>query len=389
MGRYRYYYLNIISGGYELCSIDICEANTRSLTAADRMYLIKHRVPKTNFSFPATSYADARRSKATKRYCKYSYFIDYEPLTYSYVEDAVYCLPCALFPPVKASNAPTNLVKKGYRNWKKVTDVIQHHLEDATGCHAFAVQRQKEFLSRNSDNPTQRTIEQELNKEYNEEVERNRIILHSVLKSLMFCGRQGLALRGHRDSGRLNVDCLYGEAPMDEVPISLSELPQQHNHGNFRSLLQFRVDSGDIVLKEHLTKCASNATYISSNIQNQLLEHLRHEILQHLQDDITSQNGKIMYSVLADEVTDNQNVSQLGVSIRYVDRKNTIKEMCIGFSALNSMTGESVAEEMIQAVSNIELDVKDTIGLGLDGAGNMSGWWPSLPYMICMLLFCI
>lgn len=51
----------------------------------------------------------------------------------------------------------------------------------------------------------------------------------------MLCGRQGIALRGHRE----------GEG-------SLSP-------GNLLSLVDFRIDAGDLALKEHLKTCAKNA----------------------------------------------------------------------------------------------------------------------------------
>ena len=42
------------------------------------------------------------------------------------------------------------------------------------------------------------------------------------------------------------------------------------NPGNFRALLNFGVESGDQVLKDH-QKAPRNATYISNNIQNEII----------------------------------------------------------------------------------------------------------------------
>lgn len=344
----------------------------RSLTDYERMHLINHRMPSANFSFPASDYTDSRRgSKSTKRYCNHNYFTTYPTLTYSFKDDSIYCLPCALFPSAVTNNTPANLVTKGFRNWKKVKEVVVRHLEDKTGTHSFAVSRMENFVKIQDQSCESVAINRVVDKCYSKEVENNRNALHSIIKSLIFCGRQGLALRGHRDSGQLDLDILDADVN-DEEAICLSS-QSEHNHGNFRSLLQFRVESGDVTLQKHFAKAGSRATYISSYTQNELLECIHQDLLQQLQDDMTKQNGKTMYSVLADEVTDNQNISQLGISIRYVDKSNTIKEMCIGFSPLSSMTGESVAAEMISAVSRLGLDVSDTIGLGLDGAGNMSG----------------
>ena len=43
------------------------------------------------------------------------------------------------------------------------------------------------------------------------------------------------------------------------------------NHGNFLALLQFRVQAGDQVLKEHLRTAAGNALYTSKTIQNEMI----------------------------------------------------------------------------------------------------------------------
>lgn len=67
-------------------------------------------------------------------------------------------------------------------------------------------------------------------------IEQNRNILSSIIETIILIGRQEISLRGHRDSG----------------PI-LSEV-SNHNDGNFRALLRFRVDSGDNTLNDHLLR---------------------------------------------------------------------------------------------------------------------------------------
>ena len=94
--------------------------------------------------------------------------------------------------------------------------------------------------------------------------EQNREVLQSVLKCLEFCGRQGIALWGHRD---------------DETSTSF-------NKGNFKALLALRVDAGDKVLEHHLETCARNATYTSKTTQNELLlcvkDYLQSKIVQEI-----------------------------------------------------------------------------------------------------------
>ena len=68
--------------------------------------------------------------------------------------------------------------------------------------------------------------------------------LKSIAATIIFCGRQALYW-GHRDDG----------------PVLLSEIVV--GRGNFQPLLQFRIDAGDEVLKQHLETADRNATYTS------------------------------------------------------------------------------------------------------------------------------
>ena len=58
------------------------------------------------------------------------------------------------------------------------------------------------------------------------------------------CGKQGIALRGHRD---------------DHTCVDLDPLA---NHGNFMALLQFQIQAGDKVLSEHVYKQLEVMQYI-------------------------------------------------------------------------------------------------------------------------------
>jgi len=67
-------------------------------------------------------------------------------------------------------------------------------------------------------------------------------------------------LRGHRDDGNL----------LDNNDVFDTSVVRKD--GNFCALLKFCVDSGDDVLKQHLESAASNATYISKTMQNELIK---------------------------------------------------------------------------------------------------------------------
>ena len=85
--------------------------------------------------------------------------------------------------------------------------------------------------------------------------------------------------------------------------------------------MNFRVDAGDVVLKEHLAHSTGNATYTSSIIQNQIISVLADQIRNKI---ITNVKSAMWFSVIADEVTDSSNKEQLTLVLRYVDNDSML-----------------------------------------------------------------
>ena len=79
------------------------------------------------------------------------------------------------------------------------------------------------------------------------------------------------------------------------------------HQGHFKSLLDFRINTIDNVLEEHLTKEAKNASYISKKTQNKLLDCVKKYILDGIFKEINEQPVGPMLSIKADEVTDISN----------------------------------------------------------------------------------
>jgi hypothetical protein len=120
------------------------------------------------------------------------------------------------------------------------------------------------------------------------------------VKTVIFCGRQVIPLRGHSGTGTLALP--YGDPAV--------------NDGKFRALLRFRIVAGDVFLKEHQESCMRNATYISPKIQNEIAATCGDMIVKDITNR-TTQSG--FFSLLADETTDVAGMAQLSLCIRYVD----------------------------------------------------------------------
>ncbi|CAG2190984.1 unnamed protein product [Mytilus edulis] len=135
-------------------------------------------------------------------------------------------------------------IREPYRDWKHAKEDMKMHA--TTDYHQSSMAKLEAFRTTHLE-PSSR-IDATLTSGNQEIIQRNRQILMSIIKSLVFCGRQGIALRGHRD---------------DDTDKGSST-----NKGNFKELLNFRVDAGDSILEKHLNSCKKNATYTSKVSSN-------------------------------------------------------------------------------------------------------------------------
>ena len=174
-----------------------------------------------------------------------------------------------------------------------------------------------------------------------------------IVKTILLCGRQTFALRGHDDSTKT----------IEAQPTS--------NPRNFKALLQFRVDAGDKDLKLHMKTAPKNATYCSATIQNEIIDVICTLIRKHIVERVKCQ----FYTVIADEVTDSANREQLSLVIRYFDPESkTAAERLLDFIACQlGVTGHAIAETILDLLQKNHLDPKLLRGRGCDGASNMAG----------------
>ena len=181
-------------------------------------------------------------------------------------------------------------------------------------------------------------------------IEENREKLRSIAKTVILCGRQNLALRGHRDDTTNMGD---------------------GNPGNFQALLAFRADGGDKALQDHLENAPKNATYRSKTTQNQLIEVIGKALQKQIADEVGEAGA---FAVLADEATDSSNKKQRPLVVRYVHSDAEIQEAFVGFNeCVDGVTGLDISTLVLRAVRELGLDMKKCFGQCYDGAGSMTG----------------
>nr|XP_042911240.1 zinc finger MYM-type protein 1-like [Parasteatoda tepidariorum] len=180
----------------------------------------------------------------------------------------------------------------------------------------------------------------------------NRKNITPIIETILFCGNQGLALRGHKDSG------------------IIAEQPGEENDGNFRALLRFR-SKNDSTLKNILESSRKNAQYTSPRFQNEVIEVCNILILQKL---VSKINDATCFSILADETTDIAGIEQLSLCVRYVDKENfNITEQFLQFIPVHDLTGKAIATTILDQLQSMKVDIKKLRGQGYDGAASMSG----------------
>ena len=167
--------------------------------------------------------------------------------------------------------------------------------------------------------------------------DKNFSILKSIVKCIIFCGKQNIPLRGHRD---------------DYTSYS-------PNRGNFIGLSQLSAQN-DPILSEHLEQGKRNMMSTFKTTQNEIMKiigyYIRKENAAYLQ------NSTSVYSIIADEVTDRyENKEILTVCLRFVQDAK-IREFSFYFVKLLRASGEQIAQAILSSLSANNIDIKNAEG---------------------------
>ncbi|SMN02068.1 hypothetical protein SPONN_425 [uncultured Candidatus Thioglobus sp.] len=298
--------------------------------------LTNHFKPGYNFRFPSRFIGGCNRA------CQHSYLIENPWFVYSKAEDGLFCLPCVLF---AAGNEFGQFVCEKFNFWPKKSLKFKSH--NCKEYHKLAMSRAEALMSAHTMPET--SIQSLIHKVSSEDIARNRYIVKCMADTILFCGKQCIALRGHRDD---------------------STADEHSNKGTFLALLDYSVRSGNIMLDNHLKESARNALYTSKTTQNQLIEciggHIRDKILYEVRE-------AKWFSVLCDEVSDVSSKEQLSIVLRFVDSNRDIREEFVDFVSVERITGEVLAAKIKETLVKYDLDFQNCRGQGYDGASNMSG----------------
>lgn len=330
-----------------------------------RQLLLNPWMPPKNYNFPYSIHN--KQGKPEKRYAKQQHLDQFNWLVFSEAKKGYFCKYCPFF----VNNAVggrfktvhlKNLVTQPLTSFAKVLgkdgDLMTHENCDY---HKNAVTSAKQFLVRD-ENP-ELNIANQIDDHRLKQIKENRARLEPIVESIIFLGRQNIALRGHRDDGPLDLE------------------KSDVNEGNFRELLRYRVNSGDLNLKQHLAQSSSRATYISKTTQNELIHCCGEEILSVILNRLSKAK---FWVALFDETQDIFQISQMSLVFRYF-YENMVYEDFIGFldvlSEMHNMslsdgneyrsTGINLGKIVLEKIKKLNLDLKFCVGVGTDGCSVM------------------
>ena len=177
-------------------------------------------------------------------------------------------------------------LKTGYKNWKKATEKLDKHQQFT--CHKSALTY--EVIVPQCRNAPEMIDENE--KKYRE---LNRRIFLTILETLQYLSRQGLAVRGDDD-----------------------------DESNFIQLLKLQSKKFP-----ELTDWLSKKTerYTSHDVQNEIINLMSNQIMRNLLEPVRS----CIFLVMCDEYTDVSNKEQLTFCVRWVNNDLEVSEKFLEF----------------------------------------------------------
>ncbi|XP_065645304.1 zinc finger MYM-type protein 5-like [Hydra vulgaris] len=260
-------------------------------------------------------------------------------LCYSILLDAVYCEPCWLF------LNQNSQWKTGLKDWKNLSTRVSSHTSSQAHVNACAVYELWK---------TNQTVDETQEEQLRYKASFWKMALERLIWITLIVAKNSLAFRGHREgfTGDYN--------------------------GNFLSQVELLAHYDD-VMKQIISMPSGSITYLSPDIQNELITILGVRLLEELTAKI---NTLPFYSLMLDTTQDTTKKDQLSIVIRHahIDRSENEKashfniiETLLGFFELTNHSAKGTTDEVLRILSELNIPIEKCYGQGYDGASVMSG----------------
>lgn len=129
--------------------------------------------------------------------------------------DAIFCFYCRHFATSTSHEKQQDvLIVSGYSDWKNISGMTKKHNE--ANSHKTSFAKYQGFVTSKSVG----AVTLQINSHVEENITKNREILKSIIRSILYCARQDIGLRGHYN---VNTD--------------LENTEQTNNQGNLKELV--------------------------------------------------------------------------------------------------------------------------------------------------------
>ena len=279
---------------------------------------------------------------------KSSWFAGRDWLEFSVQANAAFCYCCRHF---GASNDKTDqmFISGGYTNWKAALALgkgFSKHASSASHIQAMSVWNARKTRSKSGCKVSSMVNEQQ--------VQKNRYYVKSVVGVLQFLCQNELPMRGHDAS---SYDSVWDSS--DEEPSGL-----------FLKLFQYTL-SKDIKLRDIAKSIPQNATYTSAMFQNEVVDLMASMVREAIVANVNTADIPF-FTLKADGTRDMTNTENISVVIRYV-KDGVPKEDLLALATSEKLDAKSMCETILTTVSDAGLEPSHILAQCYDGASVMSG----------------
>lgn len=261
-------------------------------------------------------------------------------LEYSMDRDAAFCFPCRSFAPHNPKSNTFTVI--GFNNWKNALNKshgFYKHESTITHKNSMCSWEQKLKQSDGAVKPVTELLCGSI-------LAKRRYYMKATIDVIIFLIENELPFRGNWDD-------------------------EDHNeNGVFRHLFEFKLKDNE-ELRNSEKAMPRNATYMSPEIQNELIDIIAKIVQQDVVNDINSSDVEY-FTLLVDGTKDRANEECISIAARYI-KYGQPKESLISLETTKQLDAKSNADLVLKTLKNCGLDSKRIISQCYDGANVMSG----------------
>jgi hypothetical protein len=263
---------------------------------------------------------------------QHSWFSAFPWLHYSPELQSVLCYHCAKADSLGllklASKSDSTFISSGFKNWKKGKEKCSSH--EASHTHSYAVNQLQQSKAG--------CVVAQISRQKQQQQREARTAVMTLLSSMRYLARQGLAIRGH-----------------------------ETDTGNYYQLVKLRRDD----VSELHTWLQRTTNFMSSDVQNEMLTLLGNTVVRKLIETIRKESQQ--FGVIVDGTQDCTGTEQESLCLRYIDRNLEPREVFVGLFEPVNTCGDTIANMIEDCLVRLGLSLDALRAQTYDGASNMSG----------------